>query len=116
MYMYIPPVNHHIPSEIVIERVVFSRSKPLGELPARQVPKPFNPEKEFQKRQLRIREKIAAMQKATTPGPQKWLGFYCSMGIDPQKHHEKMVLHGFGGNEIMKSQLLMSLGGLDIMV
>jgi hypothetical protein len=29
-----------------------------------QVPKPFNPEKEFQKRQLRIREKVAAMQKA----------------------------------------------------
>lgn len=28
------------------------------------VPKPFNPEKEFQKRQLRLREKIAAMQKA----------------------------------------------------
>ncbi|CAK9067350.1 Hypothetical protein (Fragment), partial [Durusdinium trenchii] len=27
------------------------------------VPKPFNPEKEFQKRQLRVREKIAAMQK-----------------------------------------------------
>ncbi|CAJ1360141.1 unnamed protein product, partial [Effrenium voratum] len=27
------------------------------------VPKPFNPEKEFQKRQLRLREKVAAMQK-----------------------------------------------------
>ena len=29
-----------------------------------EVPKPFNPEKEFQKRQLRIREKVAAMQKS----------------------------------------------------
>jgi len=28
------------------------------------VPKPYNPEKEFQKRQLRLREKIAAMQRA----------------------------------------------------
>jgi len=28
------------------------------------VPKPYNPEKEFQKRQLRLKEKIAAMQKA----------------------------------------------------
>lgn len=36
------------------------------------VPKPFNPEKEFQKRQLRIREKVAQMQKTK-------LGF-----VDPQ--------------------------------
>lgn len=36
------------------------------------VPKPFNPEKEFQKRQLRIREKVAAMQKTK-------IGF-----VDPQ--------------------------------
>eukprot|EP00747_Dinoflagellata_sp_TGD_P023977 gnl/TRDRNA2_/TRDRNA2_130218_c0_seq3.p1 gnl/TRDRNA2_/TRDRNA2_130218_c0~~gnl/TRDRNA2_/TRDRNA2_130218_c0_seq3.p1 ORF type:complete len:288 (-),score=91.93 gnl/TRDRNA2_/TRDRNA2_130218_c0_seq3:78-941(-) len=39
-------------------------SLPKNPRPGSFVPKPYNPEKEFQKRQLRLREKIAAMQKA----------------------------------------------------
>ena len=53
--------NHHLPFEKAI-----CASRKLR-FTWRQVPKPFNPEKEFQKRQLRIREKVAAMQKAPLP-------------------------------------------------